>query len=238
MELPVTRRRFLRSCGTLAAGGLLLGTASPAQAAYEFRFTHDNDFTGNWVPWLRHAVGHATRMIQAHVIANGVRLSGNGYNLAGGVWERSNLANNPVPYWRHYARVMEWQLASLRVNHFQPALHIRWAFEPNAPWWGRANLNTAALVYNQRTNDVEMEGGFEIQLNAYWATTNDRRNSYDVWGGVIAHEMLHNLGHGHDNPQSYDDRWPINVMDRCVTYNGNYRGGYREYNWLCGGRLS
>jgi hypothetical protein len=92
------------------------------------------------------------------------------------------------------------------------------------------------VVYDQTKTDVSVEGKFEILLNTYWATTRDPRNLHDVWGGVIAHEMLHNLGHSHGENE-YDDRWPINILDRCVTYNGRYRGGFRQYGWLCGGRL-
>jgi hypothetical protein len=229
-----TRRGFMTSAGTAA---LSLALTRPSCAAYGFRFHHDDEFSGEWVPWLSRAVGAAMRMIAPHVIANYVRLNRTGHNLAAGVWERSNNANNRFSYWRSPAHLLEYQLRSLQINDFQPKLTIRWAHEPDASWWGKANLGTAALTYNAEIDDVEMDGEFEILLNAYWATTNDSRNQTDVWGGVIAHEMLHNLGHGH-GPGEYDDRWPINILDRCVTHNGRYRGRYRQFNWLCGGRLT
>jgi hypothetical protein len=176
-------------------------------------------------------------MICPHVIANYVRLNRNGYNLAAGVWDRSKNANNHLPYWRSRAHLLEYQLRSLQINNYQPKLTIRWAQDPDAAWWGKADHGTVAVTYNSETADVEVTGEFEILLNTYWATTRDRRNRAEVWGGAIAHEMLHNLGHSHGQGE-YDDRWPMNVLDRCVTYNGRYRGGYRQFNWLCGGRLT
>lgn len=232
--VALNRRGFLS--GSLAAAAAL-ALPRPARAAYGFRFYADDEFSGDWMPWLQNAVGAAMRMIAPHVIANYKRVYGGGYNLGGGVWDRSNNAVNSIPYWRSYATLLEYQLTILQINDFQPPLRIRWAYQPDQWWWGQANIGTVAVIYHPDSDRVTLEGEFEIRLNAYWATTNDSRNNVDVWGGVIAHEMAHNLGHLH-NPGEYDDRWPINVLDRCVTYNGGYRGGYRTYDWLCGGRLT
>jgi hypothetical protein len=233
MSSLLSRRSFLTSAG---AAAITVGTALPARAEYAFRFYHDEEYSGSWVPWLQNVVGYAALMIRPHVINNYVRLNRGGYNLGGGVWDRSNNDYNPIAYWRRYDTLLEYQLRCLQINDFQPALRIRWGWAPEEPWWGRANVGTVALVYNQSLNDVQLEGEFEILLNAWWATTQDSRNRYDVWGGTIAHEMAHNLGHSH-GVNEYDDRWPINILDRCVTHNGNYAGGYRTYNWYCGGRL-
>jgi hypothetical protein len=227
------RREFLTAaCGST----LLMARARRAEAKYGFRFTADDEFSGNWRPWLKDVVGMAMLMIEPPILANYRRLHTIGFSHADGVWERSNNAYNSIAAWRSPARLMEYQLLSLQGGSFQPPLHIRWGFEEGAAWWGRANLGTVALIYDPDSDGVKLEGEFEIQLNAYWATTRDARHTLPVWGGVVAHEMLHNLGHGH-GVNEYDDRWPINILDRCVTHQGRYRGGYRQYRWLCGGRL-
>jgi len=237
----ITRRRFLAAS---AAAMAAVGHAQFADAAYGFRFNYDDEFSGDWVPWLRSVVGAATRMIQPHVIHNYTRLHSNGYNLAARVWENSNNAQEPRAYWRDKANLLEWQLRCLQINNFQPEFRIRWAYKPDAGWWGRADHGTVVIAYDRSINDVRLTGSFDLLLNAYWATTRDARNTHDVWGGVIAHEMLHNVGHSHPSPEqvgnlaAYSDSWPINILDRCVTHNGRYRGGYRTYQWLCGGRIS
>ena len=90
-----------------------------------------------------------------------------------------------------------------------------------------------------------MEGNFDdITLNTYWTTTRHPHNTPYGWGGVIAHEMMHNLGHKHEGLE-YGDKWQINIFDRCVSYRGRYDGrrdlsadeaDSKEDGWICGAR--
>jgi hypothetical protein len=41
------------------------------------------------------------------------------------------------------------------------------------------------------------------------------------WAGAIVHEMLHNLGHRHEE-NDYSNNWQINIFQNCFIYNGKY----------------
>jgi hypothetical protein len=84
---------------------------------------------------------------------------------------------------------------------------------------------------------VFLHGGFEVAVNI--AKIADGAST-DVWGGVIAHEMLHNLMHAHPNPQevglekAYATDILINAAQNCVT-NANDPRDYSS-RFRCGGR--
>ena len=236
MSKALSRRDVLIASGAAAAALLLPNRVC---AEFDFKFHNDDQFDDpDWDSWLRKVVGRASRMLHQDVMDNYLRLHGDGHFLGPGVWERSNNANEPREYWRQEHTLLEWQVKSLRINDFQPKLMVRWAREPDEEWWGKASVGTCAVIYDEDSDNVKFDGDFEIKLNTYWATVeNDARNTLDVWGGVVAHEMLHNLGHRHGKDE-YDDRWPMNMFERCVLYDGEYRGGYREYDWRCGGPLT
>lgn len=227
-----SRRAVLIS---LSSAVITLAVARPAFPKYEFAFYKDDEFEDpDWKSWLRDVVGTSRRMIEPHVINNYLQLHGDGHYLGPDVWERSNNARESRVYWRQKKNLLEWQLKCLQINDFQPDLKIHWAYNRDADWWGRGSLGSVAIIYDEKIDDVKIEGQFEVWLNTYWATTNDSRNTRDLWGGVVAHEMLHNLGHNHGEDQ-YDDRWPINILERCVINNGTYRGGFREDKGRCCG---
>ncbi len=80
-------------------------------------------------------------------------------------------------------------------------------------------------------------GKFEVTINAAKLLEND---STDVWAGVMAHEMLHNLMHAHEDAakvgqeKAYANDILINTAQNCIVNHQdvrNYAGTYR-----CGGR--
>ena len=96
------------------------------------------------------------------------------------------------------------------------------------------------LVHTSRGNGfVQWHGGFEVELNSAKFLSGD---SSDVWGGLIAHEMLHNMMHAHEDPnkvgieKAYAATVFINTAQNCVTNAKDlrdYAGTHR-----CGGRTS
>ena len=233
MANSISRRSFVASTCT---GILSLALAREVSAAgYRFRFESDDEFTGDWVEWLAKVVGYASRMIEPRVVNNFVKLNAGSVNLADGVWDRSQYAKGRLDYWRQKENMLEHQLRCLQMHEFDLGFRIRWKHDSESPYWAWGPYSTVTINYDPESDGVVAAGGFDVWLNAYWATTTDARNRPEVWGGVIAHEMLHNLGHAHGKDE-YDDRWQINVFDRCVTYDGKYAGGYRQHKWLCGGR--
>jgi hypothetical protein len=53
------------------------------------------------------------------------------------------------------------------------------------------------------------------------------------WACVVAHEMLHNLGHAHD-VGDYGDNRQINCFHRAVYFNGTYNGNLNAPQVICG----
>lgn len=69
-----------------------------------------------------------------------------------------------------------------------------------------------------------VQGSFDIAINRYLLGNRDRfaycGHDVNVWAGIIAHEMLHNLGHTHP-PGTYQ-RTFIREYENAIRFNGNY----------------
>ncbi len=83
---------------------------------------------------------------------------------------------------------------------------------------------------------VFWHGAFEMTINVAKILDGD----VDVWAGIIAHEMLHNMMHAHQNPaevgieHAYRSEVLINTAQNCITRAvepRNYASAHR-----CGGR--
>ena len=99
MAGPLSRRTFLASSCSVAAAAALIGSQE-AKAAYGYRFSCDDEFKGEWLPWLKTAVGAASTMCSDAVVSN-LKSFGRGYcNIDRGVWEKSNFAKCSMEYWR------------------------------------------------------------------------------------------------------------------------------------------
>jgi hypothetical protein len=161
------------------------------------------------------------RLINPEILQNMYNICGtSGYHLEKGVWPRSQLENH-----RNYDGphdLLRYQLMCLRVKGEKdefPTIHIYPIYE-RSEMWGRGTIDCVSCISHGSTFSVE--GEFKVKLNRYNLGAYDKNSSDPVsWGGLIAHEMLHNLGHGH-NGDDYDSNWQINVFQRCFVYNGNY----------------
>lgn len=87
-------------------------------------------------------------------------------------------------------------------------------------WLGRATYDTVSVYMSGR--NVRQNGRFVIQLNTYFFNKSAYYANPDEWAATIAHEMLHNLGHRHDDARVDYESLQIVAFDRAVKYNGRY----------------
>jgi hypothetical protein len=143
-----------------------------------------------------------------------------GYYLTSGVWERSQLQHYRNYHGAH--DLLRYQLMCLRVkgeiDEF-PTIHIHQFYE-QTEIYGRGTLNCVSCISHGSTFSIE--GEFNVKLNRYHLDAPGKDGSDPVyWGGVIVHEMLHNLGHTHEE-NDYNSNWQINVFEQCFVHNGKY----------------
>ena len=144
-------------------------------------------------------------------------------------WERSGLAEHPDEAWHDQYRFLEFQLRS--ISESPRLLRIR-RFHEVSPLWGHATVG----VVQCRVKDgggATYQGDFEIELNAAkMAPAEDHRHrDLEVWAVVIAHEMLHNLGHSHgDRSRLYQ----MILFEQCMYHDGEYVPGQGCPEFDCG----
>jgi hypothetical protein len=99
-------------------------------------------------------------------------------------------------------------------------------------YWAFADPGTVVTVFGtdpRGRTTVRVTGEFNVTLNTYWLSGAGRRlraeaGDANTWGGVVAHEMLHGLGHAHGMDE-YGDHLQINSCMQAVRTNGTHRGG-------------
>lgn len=163
----------------------------------------------------------ANRLFKPEVLENMYRICGRtGYFLAPGLWERSNLSKHSTHHGKEF--LLQYQLMCLRtkgeIGGF-PCINIYPIFQ-RSEVVARGIFACITCISHQSTFSID--GEFRVKLNRYHLQSS-RRNSLDVleWAGIIVHEMLHNLGHNHDD-LDYTDRWQMNIFKECFIHNGNY----------------
>lgn len=93
-------------------------------------------------------------------------------------------------------------------------------FNQDSDRWGEAYVGVVTCRRSAGGN-VVLDGTFRLSLNAHFMGNRELWQGTDpkVWAVVIAHELLHNLGHMHN------DRAALTQMiafERCLYYDGNY----------------
>lgn len=227
----ISRRTYI---GALI-GAAMFGTARSALAKWAFGYRADG-FTDAEKAVIHKALSYTMLMQYDEIINNYKHLHRGSYNLDEGVWDKSNLENGGVEYWKKKENLLEYQLRCLGMQDVKgPDLIISPYYREDTSW-GQADLATISII----TNDGHwtVEGRFEVQLNQYLLATGGRFDDPITWGGVIAHEMLHNLGHSHEKGE-YNDGNAITLFENCLNGRGNYDGnGHRRIDWQCGGRAT
>jgi hypothetical protein len=103
--------------------------------------------------------------------------------------------------------------ANNQVGRPFPKLEIEYENEPDtngSGWLARAHLGIVKILPKKKKGDVHypVDGSFKIQVNDFFLNNSQRYKHYSspaFWGGVIAHEVLHNLGHAHPKSRSAND---------------------------------
>lgn len=89
--------------------------------------------------------------------------------------------------------------------------------ERNASWGRALVFYDRAAVIVDANGRVALSTTFRISLNVLHMDTS---RDPAVWAGVIAHEMLHNLGHAHPDPRvdpnAYSSFYQINLLSEHV----------------------
>lgn len=88
-------------------------------------------------------------------------------------------------------------------------------------------------VKNFGKDTAEVSGEFKIHLNRYHIGRAGDYSAHEFWAGVIAHEMLHNLGHSHPK-DDYDEFLQIMSFQNAIRTNGTYKSGAKAPRFVCG----
>lgn len=119
------------------------------------------------------------------------------------------------------------------TGHDLPDIQITTGFEDSFAWaWGKLGL----VHTIQEEKSWSWKGKFVVQLNRDKFLQGDT----DVWAGLIAHEMLHNMMHTHEDgrkvglEKAYSSDILINAAQNCVVNASDVRD-HASTN-RCGGR--
>jgi hypothetical protein len=138
-----------------------------------------------------------------------------GAYVAGGVMAQHGMGEDEVSL-----NALLWhQLANLRMAGASfPRVVFKTAdHDPQAWAWGRYGLVTVRDLSH-------VTGEFEVQVSLRYLGGGGSQSDPINWASIIAHEMLHNLGHMHERDNYTDDR-QINVFTHAVYHNGTYKRG-------------
>jgi hypothetical protein len=135
-------------------------------------------------------------------------------------WQCSNLSNHSIHHGTYF--LLEYQLLCLKVKYENdqfPIINIYPIYEETYVA-GKGSLSCVSCI--SHGYHLSINGQFEIYLNRYYLHGSIKDSSDTVpWAGVVVHEMLHNLGHNHDD-NDYSDKWQINVFTKCFEQDGKY----------------
>ena len=145
------------------------------------------------------------------------------------VWKAINELPKQERVAQHQIDLLEKQLAELSKQRFVVKIDH---FHKDSDLWGEAEIGTVMCSRDESGNSV-LSGHFEISLNGFHLEASDEWQDKDVyvWAVVIAHEMLHNLGHVHGDRKELKQ---MIAFERCFYYDGDYKsqGGCPIYQ--CG----
>lgn len=194
----------------------------------------DDQFNRKTILGQAIAVLHS-RFRDIRVARNAYSIAPNGYFIDRQAWNDSNIEPHPTIG----PKDMLWQqLTILRLPNSAlepgdggppvlPPIHLHPIDEPNEVW-GRAPLNRVQVTW-EKGDTWRRTGAFKVFVNIRHLGLNaDGGSDPFKWASVIAHEMLHSLGHRHGpdtGPQDYTNNLQINAFHRAVFCNGNYDGG-------------
>jgi hypothetical protein len=108
-----------------------------------------------------------------------------------------------------------------------PPVTLRFVSEENAGFVAQADYDT--ILIRSWPNDNPYRGKFIIDINDWYLANGDYAYGSDpkYWGGVIAHEAWHNLGHRHPKHRSDEGYYQYQMIlhEMCVMQDSNIRYG-------------
>lgn len=233
MSAKISRRTMLASAAK-AAGCMFIPAVAVAQDRRgnyyrRIEYSYSSAFNDTEARVIRGAVNVvAKRMLDPRMFSNAKRVYRRWYaNIPG------RRIGSTAEFEAWFTRV---QLPILLEGGF-PRLRINAQYVPRADWVGRAPVGTVKTVFGAAPPQFGLTGGasqwrppvtegsFEITLNKAYLGERDYSLGRDeaYWAGVIAHEMLHNLGHTH--PEGVYDGVFIRDYQNAIRHNGTYRPG-------------
>jgi hypothetical protein len=140
-------------------------------------------------------------------------------------WKESNLEARGMK--RFY--LLHFQLEVLRLPDSAkeegdegppfPEIHIHPVHEEST-MWGKAPVGTVKIRWVKQDHS-RRSGHFKVFVNTWHLGAKGNGSSAEMWASVIAHEMLHNLGHKHGEGEYVDGR-QMNAFHRAVYCDGKY----------------
>ncbi len=179
------------------------------------------------------------RLLDVEIARNVYSLDNVLYGQADDLWQITNLD----AYYDNLGRrdVLWHQLRSLRqwyqtenAIYMKPKLLIH-SYEREENAVARAHYNTVKVVYD--STGFRVTGDFSVFVNFHYLGSAGCFSDPLYWASTIAHEMLHNLGHDHDeSPQDpYYQRRQMIVFENAFYLNGGYHFGLPALDGRCGG---
>jgi hypothetical protein len=138
-------------------------------------------------------------------------------------WKASNMANHPQFNTRHF--LLWWQGFVLRDTDAFPVINIHPIYEQNGVW-GRGQVGVVLTKFDPTRStgkDYIITGEFNVSVNLWHLGGGGINDHADMWAYVIAHEMLHNLGHLHQDGEYVEGRQII-AFSRAIFCRGYYDG--------------
>ena len=219
------RRGFIKECSI--ATGAVIGLDLAVNRARAARITYrwpgwpksDDGFTEQQVGVLKKAINVlAARFDSADVRANTYAvatrsITDDDYDLAIGLPNRGD--------WNFAC--MRYQLAYYLQGEI-PVIHLK-PFQAKSDYWGNAPIGIV------KTHDItkktgKVTGEFVININRHWLAAPGSGSDPEAWAGLLAHEMMHNLGHMHGKDE-YTVDLQINAFQWSVYWAGKYRRGLK-----------
>ena len=163
----------------------------------------------------------AARFARQSVLDNAYAMSER-YCINSNYWNRCNMV-----YYSDssYFDLLAYQIRVLRIAVPFPEVHIHSYYQRDNSW-GKAEVG---LVRVMNSRGIDVRGKFKIFLNNYHLGGNGNGSDSEIWAKIIAHEILHNLGHCHGK-NSYPPNLQIVAFEDALYYNGNcWWNSYRPH---------
>lgn len=230
MVKQFNRQLYLRICAVLVGVGVFgFGSVScPPMTDAQFQGQGMNWQMTGFTEGQQGSIKNAMQVVMNRFFSKKVHLNtmavAKQWMQSGDYFPKTNLPNTNQQKWDLlYAQKLALNTTGVpRLNFI--------AYNENSKYWAHVKAQDVGGVVTkfgknaQGQTTVIVEGEFKIHINTFRLGGGGIQSDPDVWAGVIAHEMLHCLGHKHGKDE-YGDHLQINAMQQAVRTNGTYKIG-------------